>query len=62
MAKFIYKREVSCAFTLNDGTEFHLHQGYEYELPEDNEFIASLVDQEFLEAVPPTKSPKTKEK
>lgn len=52
MAKFTYTREIPAAFTLSNGKDYHLHQGGIYELPADNEYIVSLIEQDFLEPAP----------
>lgn len=57
MATFLYTRPVPTAFTLSDGNDYHLHPGHEYELPEENEFIKSLVDQGFLAKAVEPKAP-----
>lgn len=48
MALFTFKHDISSAFTLNDGKDYALFPGGTYELPADNEHIASLIDQGYL--------------
>lgn len=61
MAKFIYQHPTPCAATLRTAEkeiDVLMHNGQEYDLPEENEFVASLVRQKRLTAVTATKTPK----
>lgn len=68
MAKYIYTHPTPTAFTLTRGKSYHLHQGHEYDLPSENAFVASLVEQGRLvevkpEPIPePVEAPKTSRK
>lgn len=51
MTKFTYTHTTPAAFTLSDGSEYHLHQGGTYSLPAENEYIKGLVEQGYLTPV-----------
>jgi len=59
MKKYTYIGLEHLAFSLADGSEFILHNGCEYELPSDNNYIKVLVAYKLIIEVKQTKE-KTK--